>query len=76
MLDLLLATPIRGPLLARVELAVGRSAAGGPFLDSEGWDVGVRAGVGADTPLGPVRFEYGLATRGRDALFVRFGRWF
>jgi NTE family protein len=76
MLDLLMATPIKGPLLGRVELAVGRSGAGGPLLNSEGWDAGMRAGVGADTPLGPVRFEYGLATRGRDALFVRFGRWF
>ena len=41
--------------------------------DSEGWVAGVRAGIGAETPLGPVRFEYGLATRGRDALFVRLG---
>jgi len=31
----------------------------------------VRAGVGADTPVGPVRFEYGLATHGRGAFFVR-----
>ena len=31
---------------------------------------------GAETPVGPVRFEYGLALRGRDALFVRLGRWF
>jgi hypothetical protein len=26
--------------------------------------------------VGPVRFEYGVALRGRDALFVRLGRWF
>ena len=76
MLSLLLATPIKGPLLARVELAGGRAASGGPFLDSDGWLAGVRAGIGADTPLGPVRFEYGAATGGRDALFVRMGRWF
>ena len=30
-------------------------------------------GVGAETPVGPVRFEYGLALRGRDAL-VRAAR--
>ena len=41
-----------------------------------GWTAGVRAGVGAETPVGPVRFEYGVALRGRDALFVRLGRWF
>jgi outer membrane translocation and assembly module TamA len=40
------------------------------------WSAGVRAGLGAETPVGPVRFEYGLALRGRDALFVRIGRWF
>jgi outer membrane translocation and assembly module TamA len=37
---------------------------------------GVRAGIGAETPVGPLRFEYGRATGDRDALFVRLGRWF
>ena len=32
--------------------------------------------VGADTPVGPVRFEYGVALHGRNAVFVRLGRWF
>lgn len=76
MLDFLVATPIKGPLLFRVELAGGRSAIGGAFFDSGGWVAGVRTGIGAETPLGPVRFEYGVATGGRDALFVRMGRWF
>ncbi|MGH7497676.1 MAG: hypothetical protein ACREL3_02365, partial [Gemmatimonadales bacterium] len=76
MVGVLMATPIKGPLLARLELVGGRSGAGGPFIDSSGWIAGVRAGIGAETPLGPVRFEYGLATGGRDALFVRLGRWF
>jgi hypothetical protein len=76
MLSFLIATPIKGPLLARVELAGGRSGTGGAFIDSDGWVAGLRAGIGAETPLGPVRFEYGVATGGRDALFVRMGRWF
>ncbi|HEY8257040.1 MAG TPA: patatin-like phospholipase family protein [Gemmatimonadales bacterium] len=76
MLSVLASTPINGALLARVELAAGRTGVGGPLFDSEGWLAGVRAGIGAETPLGPVRFEYGLATKGRDALFVRLGRWF
>ncbi len=76
MLSLLLSTPIKRPLLLRVELATGRAAVGGALFGSDGWDAGIRAGIGAETPLGPVRFEYGLATRGRDALFVRLGRWF
>jgi hypothetical protein len=76
MLGIMLTMPVRGPLLARLEIAGGRTATGGPLLDSDRWEAGVRAGLGAETPVGPVRFEYGLATRGRDALFVRIGRWF
>jgi hypothetical protein len=37
---------------------------------------GIRAGVGAETPVGPVRLEYGVANGGRGAVFVRLGRWF
>jgi hypothetical protein len=76
MLGLMFSFPLKGPLLARIEMAGGRTAVGGSFFGSSGWDAGVRAGVGADTPVGPVRFEYGLATRGRGAFFVRLGRWF
>jgi NTE family protein len=76
MLGLMFSFPLKGPLLGRVELAGGRTAVGGAFFGESGWDAGVRAGIGADTPVGPVRFEYGLATRGRDAFFVRLGRWF
>jgi hypothetical protein len=76
MLDFLLTTPIKGPLVARIELAGGRSGVGGALFGKDGWVAGVRAGIGAETPLGPVRFEYGAATGGRDALFVRIGRWF
>jgi predicted acylesterase/phospholipase RssA len=76
MLGLMFSFPIKGPLLARIELAGGRTGTGGAFFGSNGWDAGVRAGVGAETPVGPVRFEYGLATHGRDAVFVRLGRWF
>jgi NTE family protein len=76
MVSVLVATPIDGPLLGRVEIAAGRSDSGGVFINSEGWIAGVRAGLGAETPFGPVRIEYGFATRGREALFVRLGRWF
>ncbi|MCI0408857.1 MAG: hypothetical protein L0191_09880, partial [Acidobacteria bacterium] len=76
MLGIMLTVPVRGPLLARFEIAGGRTADGGPLINSDGWEAGMRAGLGAETPVGPVRFEYGLATRGRDALFVRIGRWF
>jgi hypothetical protein len=76
MLGLMFSFPLKGPLLGRVELAGGRTSLGGAFFGSSGWDAGMRAGIGADSPVGPVRFEYGLATRGRGAFFVRLGRWF
>ena len=75
-LSTLLTYALTGPFVARVELAAGRSGAGGGLLASDGWLAGVRAGVGAETPVGPVRFEYGLTENGREAVFVRLGRWF
>ena len=60
----------------RLLLAGGRSAIGGSIFDSDDWLGGIRAGVGLDTPIGPVIAEYGFATDGRDVLFVRIGRWF
>lgn len=67
---------VKGPLVITAEAAAGRSGLGGPLLDSTGWVAGGRAGVGADTPIGPVRVDYGRASGGRDALRVRLGRWF
>jgi hypothetical protein len=76
LVGVLMTYPVLGPLLARIELDVGRSSQGGPVLDSDGWQFGGRIGVGAETPLGPVRFEYGRNTAGRGSTFVRLGRWF
>lgn len=76
LLRLLLTYVLKGPFVGRVEVATGRTALGGPVLGSSSWIVGARAGVGAETPVGPVRFEYGVASGGRGAVFVRLGRWF
>ena len=83
---------VAGPLRLRVTVATGRTAFGnvastvlprdeqafgsGPLFGGEGWINGVRAGVASDTPLGPVRVEYGWNDAGRDALYLRLGRWF
>jgi NTE family protein len=75
MLGLMLTAPVKGPLLARVEVAGGRTADGGALLNEDGWVGGIRAGFGADTPVGPVRFEYGYSTEERGAVFVRLGEW-
>lgn len=73
--SLQVARPLLGPLRLQAEGAVGRTATGGLLFDGN-WRTGIRAGLGADTPVGPVRFEYGIADRGRRATFVRLGRWF
>jgi NTE family protein len=75
-LDLLLTYPLRGPFVGRLEAAGGRIGNAGDLFAEDGWVAGARVGLGAETPVGPVRFEYGLATGGRNALFVRLGRWF
>jgi NTE family protein len=76
MASVLFTVPVRGPVLARLELAAGGTDARSPRFSGGGWTAGMRLGVGADTPVGPVRFEYGVALRGRNSLFVRLGRWF
>ena len=76
MLDLLMTYPIRGPLVGRMEVGLGRSALGGPLISDSGWVAGARIGLGAETPVGPVRFEYGAVNEGRGTYFVRIGRWF
>jgi hypothetical protein len=73
---LLFIVPIKGPLLGRLELAVGRTDAASPRFTGGGWTAGVRAGLGAETPVGPVRFEDGVELHGRNAILVRLGRWF
>jgi NTE family protein len=76
MTSLLFTVPLRGPLLARLEIAVGGTDARSARFTDGGWTTGARVGLGAETPVGPVRCEYGVGLRGRNALFVRLGRWF
>lgn len=47
----------------------------GDFLGPSGWLIGGRIGVGSETPLGPVRVEWGVNDLGRRAVFLRVGRW-
>ncbi len=67
---------IVGPVQVRVEVATGQSATGGPAIPTAAWLVGVRGGLGAATPFGPVRAEYGVTDRGQRSLVVRLGYWF
>ncbi len=84
--------PVVGPLRFRVTGAVGRTAfgdvgaavesadergfRGGGLFAADGWLAGVRVGFASETPLGPVRAEYGWNDDGRTALLFRLGRWF
>jgi NTE family protein len=72
---LALAYPLLGRLYVRAEVMAGRVATGGGLLDDGGWHTGARGGVAADTPVGPMRVEFGISGD-REALFVRLGRWF
>jgi NTE family protein len=79
---------ITGQLLARVELMAGEIAyqsysvadtADAPatvVVPQPDRVVGARGGFGADTPVGPIRIEYGLNSRRRHSIFIRLGRWF
>lgn len=71
--SLTLSRAIAGPLRLRVLGATGRTAFGNAPSD---WLIGGRVGLGSDTPLGPVQVDYGWNNLGREALFLRVGRWF
>jgi hypothetical protein len=65
-----------GPLEARLEGALGQVATGGPAFPTSTWEFGGRLGLGARTPVGPIRVEYSRARGGRDIMYVRLGEWF
>ena len=67
---------LKDPVSILLLVTGGRVANGGALFEDEDWLSGVRAGLGLETAIGPVRFEYGVASNGRDQLFVRIGRWF
>jgi NTE family protein len=76
MLSVLLTRRMTPRVGLRLEFAAGRSAQDGDLLASDGWIGGARGGLSVETPIGPVRLEYGYNTEDRGALLVRVGRWF
>jgi hypothetical protein len=66
--------PLVGKLSLRGLLAVGRTANGGPLLPDTSLLLGARFGLNLQTGFGLVRLEYGGATEGHRAFFVRLGR--
>jgi len=65
-----------GPVEVRLTAASGQAAFGGPTLPRGRWQAGGRIGLAAETPIGPIRVEYGLAREERNGFFVRLGDWF
>ena len=65
---------IKGPIELRLLLASGRTWTPGGL--NQDWLGGVRLGLGADTPVGPIDVAWGVATTGRDAFYLRLGQWF
>jgi NTE family protein len=65
-----------GPVEARFTAASGQTAYGGPTLPEGRWQAGGRVGLAAETPIGPIRVEYGVARGERNGFFVRLGDWF
>jgi predicted acylesterase/phospholipase RssA len=65
-----------GPVELRFTAASGKTAYGGPTFPIGRWQAGGRVGLAADTPIGPIRVEYGIARHQRNGFFVRLGEWF
>ncbi|MCU0618306.1 MAG: patatin-like phospholipase family protein [Gemmatimonadaceae bacterium] len=67
---------IFGPLDAVATVMVGQSARDAARPLAGGWITGARLGVGAETPIGPLRVQYGFNDADRNLWFLRLGRWF
>jgi predicted acylesterase/phospholipase RssA len=65
---------VAGPLRLRLDLAAGMVKNPGLSLPDEEWILGLRGGIGLDTPLGPIDVGYGVTNTGRGALHVVAGR--
>jgi hypothetical protein len=66
--------PLLGKLWLRGLLAVGRTSNGGPLLPDDPLLLGARVGLNLGTRVGLFRLEYGRATEGHSAIFIRLGR--
>jgi hypothetical protein len=66
--------PMVGKFSLRSLVALGRTAIGGPLLPTGQWLLGARLGINWDTRFGLVRVEYGHATQGHSAFYIRLGR--
>ena len=67
---------VMGPVRLQHTL-MGGQVATDPARPLDGaWLGGVRMGIGADTPIGPVRAQYGVNGDRRSQWYLRVGHWF
>jgi len=64
-----------GPLNTQVTGMTGTVSRSADRAFEGTWLFGARVGIGADSPIGPIRLQYGLSTTGRRQWFARIGRW-
>jgi predicted acylesterase/phospholipase RssA len=64
-----------GPLNTQVTGMTGTVSRSADRAFGGTWLFGARLGIGADSPIGPIRLQYGLSTTGRRQWFARIGRW-
>ena len=64
-----------GPLNTQVTGMTGTVSRSADRAFGGTWLFGARVGIGADSPIGPIRLQYGLSTTGRRRWFARIGRW-
>jgi NTE family protein len=74
--QVLLTRRLVGPVQVRLSAVSGKTASGGSTVPHGRWETGGRLGLGAETPIGPIRVEYGLARGGRNGVFLRLGEWY
>jgi predicted acylesterase/phospholipase RssA len=68
--------PLVGPLRAHVGLMSGMTSPTAERPLAAHAEYGARAGLGVETPAGPIRAQYGMTASGRRLWFVRLGNWF
>lgn len=64
-----------GPLNAQITTMTGTVSRSADRAFGGKWLFGARVGIGADSPIGPIRLQYGLSATGRRQWFARIGRW-
>jgi predicted acylesterase/phospholipase RssA len=71
-----LAYPLFGPLRLHASVMGGTSHDDPSQPFGGAWRIGSRVGAGMESPIGPVRLQYGLNSQGRSLWFLRIGSWF